>query len=479
MDRIERRVARALRLAGCEGRTCLVAYSGGPDSTALLAATVAAAGALRIKPAALWVDHALRPRAELDAERELVEAVCRKLGVPLFANAAAPGEIEERAKATGRGVEAAARDFRYRAFERAASETGATRVLLGHTADDQLETVLMRLFRGAGPGGLRGIPRRRGIYLRPLLSLTKAELSAYVESRNLPFSRDSTNEGRSFLRNRIRAELVPAIAAVFPGWATALAALARKSWLDERTLRALAGAAMASGDAVSDTAVFAEAKTIRDEALPEAASCRREAAESALPAVRLRIFQRLIDEALGGGAELSFKSVEARLSGPLEPGARIAGPGYSIVVDGAVVRAEPAAAFPRREPRRGFCLILKSTAAIPDGPPPSVSGSLPIAYWSDDPTGIRSDAFSFPCVIRSRKPGDSLKTRGGTVRLDRLLPELGVPPVLRDDVPILEDRDGIAAVLASDAGSRDRFRERAALDKAAPARYLKVRFRRA
>ncbi len=187
---------------------CLLAVSGGPDSTALLHAAAAARG-----PAALHaatVDHGLRPEA-----RDEAEAVARQaeaLGIPHTILTWAPD-----GPPPGTGIQAAARTARYRLLAARAAEVGAARLLTAHTRDDQAETVLMRLCAGSGPAGLAGMRPERdlgaGLTLaRPFLHLAKASLVAWCEARGAAYLRDPSNRDERFARARLR-RVLPLLAA--------------------------------------------------------------------------------------------------------------------------------------------------------------------------------------------------------------------------------------------------------------------------
>jgi tRNA(Ile)-lysidine synthase len=221
MDAFERAVlAESKRLGLKTGDAVLVGFSGGPDSTALLAA-LAASGRFRVS--ALHVNHGLRGK-EADRDEAAAPAVAKKLGVPLESVRAT---VTRKA---GESLEDAARRAREAAFARAGTPAVAT----GHTLDDQAETVLYRAARGAGPRGLRGILPSRAVapgvrLVRPLLGLRREEVLAYLRRRRLPFSTDSTNADPRFARNRIRRDVLPALEAARPGAARHLAALAREA----------------------------------------------------------------------------------------------------------------------------------------------------------------------------------------------------------------------------------------------------------
>ena len=163
----ERKLAAALGMAGAPraGERLLVAVSGGPDSTALLAGLAALTPARALPVTAAHVDHGLRGR-EGAVECARVADLARQLGVGFVSRAVVV--------AAGPGVEARARRARYAALGDMATEVGATRIVTGHTQDDQAETVMLRLLRGAGRRGLGGIRPVRGALFRPLLGVTRA-----------------------------------------------------------------------------------------------------------------------------------------------------------------------------------------------------------------------------------------------------------------------------------------------------------------
>jgi tRNA(Ile)-lysidine synthase len=173
----------------------VVACSGGTDSLALLA-LAAAAG---LQPVAVHVDHGARPGSE--AESQMVAALAAALGT------AFSGERVE--VALGPGFEARAREARYDALERARVRLGATAILVGHTRDDQAETVLLNLLRGGAVTGLAGIPARRGTLVRPLLEIPRAELAELCARLGLSPFEDPMNADPSYRRVWVRREVIP------------------------------------------------------------------------------------------------------------------------------------------------------------------------------------------------------------------------------------------------------------------------------
>jgi len=398
---------------------------------ALLAVARLLSGELGLRVGACWVDHGIRPEAELAAEREFVLEACARLGVPLDLRELPRGSV--LAAAGSRGVEDAARRARYRALEAARAEGGWELILTAHTSDDVLETMVMRVFSGSGAAGLRGIPERSGRVGRPFLRVRKSELLDWLASAGMGYRLDSTNESGQYLRNRVRRELLPVMESVFPGWRTALEALSVKSADDEEALSAAAGELAASGGIPIPAFTAAPA------------------------AVRERALFLLADAVAGGdgGERIPWRLVRQAASCPPEPGrARIlaSGAGLRFLSDGAriLVRAEPESGPPAgRASGFSFAVSGPGTYRI------ATDSSLEV-YYGDD--GLRLDAFSWPLVLRSRLPGDSIAGAGGGKRVDDLLKELGIPPGERDSVPVAEDRDGLVAVLGSLHGKRDIYR---------------------
>jgi len=212
---VERTIRRHAMLAG--GETVLVAVSGGADSVALLHLLRELAPAWGLTLRVLHVDHDLRPGSARDAE--FVRALGARLGVPVDV---------ERVQVGPGSVEAAARAARYGALETWAARLGATRIALGHTADDQAETVLMRALTRGSPRGLIAMGERDGPLVRPLLHVWRDQTAAYCATLELPVLDDPSNRDQRFLRTRVRHELLPALEAVFPGARKRLVTLAER-----------------------------------------------------------------------------------------------------------------------------------------------------------------------------------------------------------------------------------------------------------
>lgn len=204
---IVRRTLRERALVS-SGDHVLVACSGGPDSTSLLHVLHRLRSELGITLCVASIDHGLR--AESASEVEQVGTFANDLGVPFYS---ARVELPRQ----GVSLQARARALRYRALQEIATSHDIARIAVGHTEDDQAETVLARILRGAGLRGLGGIEARRsdGV-IRPLLDCRRSDVRAYASGRALPFVDDPSNHQRAFERARIRYEVLPALAGEDP-----------------------------------------------------------------------------------------------------------------------------------------------------------------------------------------------------------------------------------------------------------------------
>ena len=262
----------------------LVACSGGADSLALASALAFVAPRLGIRAGLVTVDHGLQ---EGSAGRALAVAEWgRTVGLD-------PVEVAT-VEVGGRpgGPEAAARDARYEALSSAAERNGASAVLLGHTRDDQAETVLLALARGGGPRGLAGMPYRKKVFVRPLLDVSRAETRKACAALGVAAWEDPHNSDPAYSRARVRADALPAlIAALGPGVVANLARTAALVAADVELLDSLAAAALDAARTPAGLGVAALAE------LPAA--------------VRTRVLHAWARELGAPGAALSHRHVAA------------------------------------------------------------------------------------------------------------------------------------------------------------------------
>jgi len=191
------------------GNHILIAVSGGADSVALLHLLHESARRCRWRLTVAHLNHGIRGRAAGEDAR-FVEAMARRLRIPCVIGKA---RVPALAKRRGHSLEMAARDARYAFLARTAKAVKADMIATAHTADDQAETILLKLMRGAGRGGLSGmagVTEWRGIpVVRPLLGMTRQGIESYLRERKLTWREDESNRDTAFLRNRVRHELLP------------------------------------------------------------------------------------------------------------------------------------------------------------------------------------------------------------------------------------------------------------------------------
>lgn len=397
----------------------LVAVSGGADSVALLAALHELRDELRIRVEAAHLDHGLRG-AESDADRAFVEELTARLAIPLAV---------ERARLAAGNVEAAARQARYAFLARAAAASGATRIATAHTQDDQAETLLLRLLRGAGRRGLGGIRPRRGAIIRPLLLCDRVQVRYFLVERGLAWRRDRSNFDFALARARVRSGYLPALARELnPRLSRALARLADVLRDEDVLLDRIASTVPGMRDRL-DLAVLAALE----------------------PAIARRVVRRWWRR-LGNVTALGLDHVDAVLALALRPegGGRIRVPGGWVVrtadaleLDRGALPEPVAASFEE-------ALAPGTTLDLPDGWRLSLreDAGESRAEPGDDVCLLDADALPATLTVRNRRPGDRLRLLGlgGRTSIKRLFITRGVPRARRAGYPLVLAGDEIVWV---------------------------------
>jgi len=429
------RVATGLAaLRPAPGDTWVVACSGGPDSLALLVATAEAAPSLGVRLVAVYVDHGLRPEAA--DEGVFVARIAARLGAT---SRTVRVDAKGRAARDRRSLMEAARLERHEALGRVADEVGATRVLLGHTADDQVETVLMRLGRGTGVRGLRGMAAQRGRIARPMLDLTRAEVEELLRSKGLEPVRDPGNADRRFLRSVVRHDLLPILRERLPTIDHDLLALAAAA----RTLTATIDAEVeVEGTSPADLELVA----LR-EARPEVRRARlerafRRAGGAGLCAAHVAAIERLLESERGTrGVDLPGLIRAERRYGTLcflRPSP--AGHGDNQVL----VSGQGRYSFLGHE-----LLVESCTAAVEPGS--NMDDGCHVVCFD-------LDALEPPLVLRAPRPGDRIRPRGFGHRrkVSDVLGEARVPAPERSAWPLLADAREVLLVVGLRAAETGR-----------------------
>lgn len=432
-----------LEQAISDDASIVAAFSGGADSLALLVLLKATVHKDRL--VAVYVNHRLRDDGELKREEQLNRSNCDALGIPLRIVRLAPHQVHNLAKERGNGIEEAARVLRYTALERIREELGYSYIATAHTADDQAETMLMRLLQGAGPSALQGIAARKGTLVRPMLSMTRSQVIETVRAAGLSWSEDSTNSDTDFLRNKIRHELIPVIGRLFPQYRESLDAIARQSKRYGEVLEPMVEAAYAQAVAATDEGVTLQVGQVKH--LPAAV----------IEQLCYRCWDVLQQDS---GKRLPHRVVED-LTGRIATGWPSE---RAMDVSGTVVTVKAGVLTWKLRERTlaaAYASLVYSDRTPLDGLRYLLRGGTP---ESPVPVQLRArideSLLSGPVVARSALASDRIELAEGTKKVSALYASWRIRPEMRWRIPVLEDGKGIFAVLGGSFGGKDRVARR-------------------
>jgi tRNA(Ile)-lysidine synthase len=438
-DRVRRVLERESLIP--PGARVVAAVSGGSDSVALAYLLRDLGPALGFTLAGLaHLNHQLRG-ADSDADEHFCRQLAKRTHVRIDVQRT---DVGAAARAQRVSVEVAARRVRYRFLERAALRLDADIVATGHTRDDQAETFLLRLLRGAGATGLAAIPPRRGIFVRPLLEERREDLRAYLAERGGAYREDATNADTRILRNWVRHELLPLLGARLGGDPTDL--LAREAAIlrdDAAMLEAVAEQAARDVIAETDSGVVMAAAELMS--LPPALARRviRRALARTSPAFQgADHAERVLDLARPGREDTSVDL----------PGVRLERNGGRVVLHTREGRGR------RRPAGFRYLLPVPGRVVLPDA-----DAVVEADLHERDPQRVLAEQVGAGATaaavdaavaaeglwVRSRKPGDAYHPLGlgGRKKLQDVFVDRKVPRERRDHVPIVVDaRDRIVWV---------------------------------
>jgi tRNA(Ile)-lysidine synthase len=413
----------------------LVAVSGGPDSVALLHALSRLGSEWGLRLGVAHFDHALRGQASRQDAR-FVADLARDLGLPLHAG---EGDVRGLAQVNKISLQMAARRLRLEFLEKVRRADHYDRVALGHTADDQVELLFLRLLRGAGTEGLKGMwPRTSTGLVRPLLAVGKEVLLAWLHQENLAYREDLSNLSHRYLRNRVRLDLLPQLQRDYnPRLKAAVWRLMAILQEDERLLTATADAAL---------------NTVARWITPEWAALSIPRWQALSPAVRTRLLRIIL------GRFLSHQEVTSSQTKNLADLAQGNKSGGTMIIGTCqVARAgQELHFFPPLPPPAGIDSTLLpglGTVESPDGwrlEARNLSG-LQRDRRPASPALVRlnSDQVSFPLTLRSVLPGDRFWPAGapGARKMQDFLVDAKIPRWLRPHLPLVVSGERIIWVL--------------------------------
>ena len=448
VTRFESEVRAAVEAAQLIGKRLVVAVSGGPDSLAMLYALHRLQDELDITLHVAHLDHRLRGR-DSAADAEFVAHTCAKLGIDCMVKAE---DVLAFQKERRLSLEEAAREARYGFLAWVTERVEADAVVLGHTFDDQIETVLMNFIRGSGLRGLRGMlptsQRRIGeidvTISRPLLNLSKLDTIAYCEALNLAPRSDESNRSKDMTRNRVRLELLPLLREMNPAFGDAVLRLSKNA-SDALTVVDI------NVDAAWSEAIIEEGKVIRID---------REKFRKLDRLVRTYLTIRALSQVKGDAQGIERVHIEDSTRAVLDsPGTQLHLPdGLRLSVEqrSAVIYAggdafvatsfEPSPlAVPGVTTVGEWRITTERIEEPPENRPRDEGGQSPKGFieWFGSAIDVAS------LCVRTRLPGDRFQPLGmsGTKKLKDFMIDEKIPNSQRDSLPLLVTSKGIAWVI--------------------------------
>jgi tRNA(Ile)-lysidine synthase len=424
------------------GDRVLVAVSGGVDSVFLLYALRELQKSEKLSLAVAHFDHAIRTDSAADAE--FVKKLARSLKLRYYSERA---DVPAYAKAQKLSLEVAARTLRYQFFERIAKAHDFKKIALGHTLNDQAETLLMRLLRGAGLEGLSGIPPVRPsgelTYIRPLIECTRDQIVAFAQAHKLSWREDPTNYDTTIMRNKIRHELIPILKEYNPKVLEALGRTARLLAQAAHVLDCQAEQALATLIASESAQELAlDLKGLLE--LPEylqALVLRRAIARVNLlcepEAAHIEALLRWISRRGAGELHLPAGVRVLRRHSHLIVTARPAVPPkcfeYLLTVPGETTLSEI-----------GWRFVIRS---LHPHPRPYLTLTLSVyGEGTGEVSGralLDADKIQGSLVVRNRRPGDRIRLRSGTKKLQDFFTDRKIPREQRDAIPLICDENAL------------------------------------
>ena len=406
-------------------KSCIgAAVSGGADSVSLLVSLCALCKPFCIPLKVITVNHYIRQESETCGDVEYVRQLCQSLcqegyDVELTVCELEKGQVGSLADKKEIGIEAAARELRYEAFEKFIEEKKLKCLCLAHNKNDQLETLVMRFLQGAGTESRGGIPQVRGKYVRPLLDIERAQIEQYLNQKKISWRNDSTNNDTSYLRNRIRSELVPLLNERFAGWDKAVLTGAQKAMDDAEVLEGR------PFDKLRDpkASFYSLPRALKIRALLEAAN--KAGFDTRIPYV----FLCDVCDSVDCADNYNRRKVEKRFANMC----------FILDENGVTVKksdeVQNEIVFSAIIEKSGFYEIPAGQVFVPDG-------------------------IEFPVLLRSWRSGDEVQTAdGGTKKLSDVFSDWHVPASKRQYIPVVQElktpEQKIICILGSCLGYKD------------------------
>ncbi|MFO8101088.1 MAG: tRNA lysidine(34) synthetase TilS [Dehalococcoidia bacterium] len=425
-------------------RTLLTGVSGGPDSVCLLYILDSLRSDLGLDLHVVHLNHQLRG-AESDGDADCVMELAGSLGLNCTIERR---DVKRYQAERGCSLEEAAREVRYDFFAEVAAMVGADTVAVGHTADDQAETIIMHLVRGTGLSGLQGMrpvfewgSTGRGLLrvVRPLLQVRREEVNLYCEEMGLHPRTDLSNHSPDYLRNRVRAEIMPQLAEYNPN---VVDSLSRTAYLIGEDVEYLSEQL----DRVFDSVV---------ETVPEGVALDNRAFAGLAPALKRRLLRTVLAQLIGSLRDIEMVHIESVMEVMEQPAGKELSLPYGLSLYGDYEKSfitggeNPLSILPAFEgeamvqiPGETSVSSWKVTAEVLPGRPQSVEEGDLVAFFDLDITGGN-------LTVRSRKDGDRFQPLGmdEAKKLQDFMVDAKIPRDWRDSVPLVCSNDRIIWVV--------------------------------
>jgi tRNA(Ile)-lysidine synthase len=396
----------------------------------LLASLAAIIDPTRI--AAAYVNHHLRDEQLLDEEIQVLGHITGAYGVDFHVLDALPGRIQALADTRGCGIEEAARIIRYGLLEECREEIGCDWILTAHHADDQAETVLMRVLKGSGVSGISGIPVKNGKILRPMLSVSREQIIEYCVTNSITYVHDHSNDSDVYERNRIRSRLMPVIREFYPQAVPSLCTSAEKAALALEELEARSD----FPDTVSIDYFNSLSRYRRMELLYDMW-------DSCLEGESLQLPFHVMREFVYDGIVLRTQDSSREL----------------FQYSGCLCYAEHGELFIDKQVVPGD--EIHYLKVVHHGDTMLFPGCRLHTAYSErvdhDAVCVPADRFAGTIIVRSVMQGDMIELAGGSTQVSKLFRDWKVPVHKRSLIPILEHQHGILGVMGRAFGYRDRI----------------------
>lgn len=428
------------------GDRVVVGVSGGADSLALLHILWEIRRDFHLSLLVAHLDHGLRPEA--GQEKSFVRKASADLGIPFFSRKV---DVRQKQKEGGLTLQEAAREARYAFLLETAKSQKATKIALGHTADDQAESLVMRLLRGSGTRGLSGIPPvRDGIFIRPLIEVWREEVESFLKEKKVAYLSDPSNRSLHFLRNRVRHELLPILQQYNPRFRQTLVQMADLFRAEEEFWQKLLEEKYPSVvRSQKRDSITLDVPSLISRSLP----------------LRLRIFRYAIEKLLGHLRRIRLShilSIDGLLQNPepnksiqLPQGIGVAKSYQTLIFSKAKEEVVP---FEHSVPGPGYVEIPE----IGRGMRFEVQARRPLVPFEDSKcvAVLDFDSIDFPLIIRSFQPGDRFQPLGmeGEKKVKDLFIDCKIPAARRKRIPLLFKEDRLLWVVGVRIDHRARLK---------------------